>query len=303
MIPILAETAVVRPWKFLKYSAILYGLNALGDIVGGGDEKAERALMQEKEKGKFVFDFMPYRQVKLPVPQVGDKTFEGPRYIDLTRFAPGGDIFDIGGNTLPFLPAPIQPNFGLGGEVATSLLGIDLFTQRRLRGLGASDYEDFKVKGLDLFQGLIPNIPMLAPGSFSSQRIRAAREGEEDPEFRTKETELEALIRSVGLKLQVKDINKLAALKDLELNRKVSAFRDKIKDLNKKFTNGLINEKNYEKKLIKLENKIDKLFEKYDDIFEVYNPANYRKPLRIQEIPGGIVDAIKQQTDKLFGKN
>ena len=103
--------------------------------------------------------------------------------------------------------------------------------------------------------------------------------------------------------LVIMKINKLAALKDLELNRKVSAFRDKIKDLNKKFTNGLINEKNYEKKLIKLENKIDKLFEKYDDIFEVYNPANYRKPLRIQEIPGGIVDAIKQQTDKLFGKN
>ena len=50
-------------------------------------------------------------------------------------------------------------------------------------------------------------------------------------------------------------------------------------------------------------NKIDKLFEKYDDIFEVYNPANYRQPLRIPEIPGAIVSEIKQQTQKLFGKN
>ena len=303
MIPILAETAVVRPWKFLKYAALLYSLNSLGDIVGGGDEKAERALMQEKEKGKFIFDFMPYRQVKLPVPQIGDKEFQGPRYIDLTRFAPGGDIFDIGGGTLPFLPAAVQPNFGFGGEVASSLLGIDLFSQRRLRGLGASDYEDAKVKGLDLFKGLIPNIPMLAPGSFSSQRIQSARQGADDPEFRAKETELEALIRSIGLKIQVKDIDKLAALKDLELNRKVGAFRDQIRELNKKFTNGLINERNYEKKLVKLEIKIDNLFEKYDDIFEVYNPSNYRRPLRITEIPGGIFERVKEQTQKLFGKN
>ena len=35
--------------------------------------------------------------------------FEGPKYVDLPRFVPGGDIFDIGGNALPFLPAPVQP--------------------------------------------------------------------------------------------------------------------------------------------------------------------------------------------------
>ena len=48
----IAETAVVRPWKYFKYAAMGYGLNNLGDIVGGGDEEAERALMQEKQKVK-----------------------------------------------------------------------------------------------------------------------------------------------------------------------------------------------------------------------------------------------------------
>ena len=67
IVPILSETAVVRPWKYFKYAALGYGLNKLGDIVGGGDEKTERALMQEKQKGRFMVDFMPYRKIKLPV--------------------------------------------------------------------------------------------------------------------------------------------------------------------------------------------------------------------------------------------
>ncbi|BCV06911.1 MAG: hypothetical protein CM15mV146_210 [uncultured marine virus] len=47
-----------------------------GDFIGGGDEKAERALMQRKEKGRFIFDFMPFRQIKLPVPKTEDKNLK-----------------------------------------------------------------------------------------------------------------------------------------------------------------------------------------------------------------------------------
>lgn len=49
---------------------------------------------------------MPYRKIKLPVPQIGDEPFRGPTYVDLTRFVPGGDIFDIGGKALPFYQHP-----------------------------------------------------------------------------------------------------------------------------------------------------------------------------------------------------
>ena len=87
---------------------------------------------------------------------------------------------------------------------------LDLFSQKRLRGLGVSDYEDSKIKGRQLFQGLLPNIPFL-PGSFATQRIQAARKGEPSP-FRVKETELSALFRALGFKFETQSIEKLEAL-------------------------------------------------------------------------------------------
>jgi hypothetical protein len=298
IVPILAETAVVRPWKFFKYAALGYGLNSLGELTGGGDEKAERALMLEKQQGRFIFDFMPYREIKLPAIKTDDSPFEGPRYINLTRFVPGGDIFDIGGNLIPFLPAPIQPNFGLGGEVLSSLLGFDMYGQRKTRGLGINDYEDLKVIGKDLLQDLTPNIPFL-PGSYSTQRIDSARKGQESP-YRTKETEITALLRSLGLKVETKSIDKLTAIKAGELRRKIKPIRENIADLNNDLYKGLISEEQYQKKLKYQEDLLLKIVDKYNEAFSVYKIKNYKQPIRIDDF---LPKSIKQQSNELFGKN
>ena len=244
---------------------------------------------------------MPFREIKLPVPKTDDKPFEGPKYVNLTRFVPGGDIFDIGGNTIPFLPAPVQPNFGLMGELLSSALGYDLYSQRKTRGLGINDYEDLKVKSTDLFNSLLPNIPFF-PGSYSTQRIQSARRGEESA-YRSKETELGALFNALGFKVQTKSIEKLEALKAGELRRKLKGAQQQIQDLNNKLTKGLITEKKYYKELAKEEKLIEKIASKYDDIFSVFKSVNYRQPLRIDEIPSASIKAIKKQTEKLFGKN
>ena len=298
IVPLLAETAVVRPWKYLKYAAMGYGLNSMGEIVGGGDEKAERALMQEKQKGKFIFDFMPYREIKMPIPKFGDQPFEGPKYMNFTRFVPGGDIFDVGGNLFPYLPAPVQPNFGLMGEVLSSMLGFDLYGQRKLRGLGINDWEDVKVKGGDLLQDLTPNIPFF-PGSYSTQRIDSARKGKESP-YRAKETELEALFRSVGFKLETKSIDKLKTLKAAELNRKIKPIRENIRDLNNDLYKGLIDKEQYKKKLQYQKNLLKKIVGKYRTAFSIYEEKNYKQPIRIDEFTPL---NIKEQTQKLFDKN
>ena len=298
IVPILAETAVVRPWKFFKYAALGYGLNSLGELTGGGDEKAERALMLEKQQGRFIFDFMPYREIKLPAIKTDDSPFEGPRYINLTRFVPGGDIFDIGGNLIPFLPAPLQPNFGLAGEVLSSLLGFDMYGQRKTRGLGINDYEDLKVIGKDLLQDLTPNIPFL-PGSYSTQRIDSARKGQESP-YRTKETEITALLRSLGLKVETKSIDKLTAIKAGELRRKIKPIRENIADLNNDLYKGLISEEQYQKKLKYQEDLLLKIVDKYNEAFSVYKIKNYKQPIRIDDF---LPKSIKQQSNELFGKN
>ena len=50
VIPILAETAVVRPWKFAKYAVLGYMLNNLGELLGEGSPEAERAAMTEEKR-------------------------------------------------------------------------------------------------------------------------------------------------------------------------------------------------------------------------------------------------------------
>ena len=150
------------------------------------------------------------------ITKTDDAPFEGPKYINLTRFIPGGDIFDIGGNLMTFLPAPIQPNFGLGGEVLSSLLGFDMYGQRKTRGLGINDYEDLKVKGKDLIQDLTPNIPFL-PGSYATQRIDTARKGQAESPYRAKETEIGALFRSLGFKNRNKIYRKIRSIKSLRI--------------------------------------------------------------------------------------
>ena len=177
----------------------------------------------------------------------------------------------------------------------------NLYGQRKTRGLGISDYEDLKVKTTDLFTSLLPNIPFL-PGSYSTQRIQSARRGQESP-YRAKETELSALFNALGFKVQTKSIEKLEALKAGELRRKLNGVNQQIRDLNNKLNKGLITEKKYYKELDKREKLIEKIADKYDDAFSIFKPDNYRKPLRIDEIPAASIDAIKQQTDKLFGKN
>jgi len=266
----------------------------MGNLVGGGDEKAERALMLEKQKGTFMFDFMPYREIKLPVPKTGDDPFEGPKYVNLTRFVPGGDIFDVGGNLFPYLPAPIQPNFGIAGQVLSSLVGYDMYGQGKTRGLGYNDFENLKIIGKDLLQDLTPNIPFL-PGSYSTQRIDTARKGNESA-YRTKETELGALFRALGFKIETKSIEKLQALKAGELRRKLKALREQIQDEVNKLNRGLITQEQYEKSV----DKIDALISKTADKYDVYKIENYKQPIRIDEF---IPQNIKEQTQKLFGKD
>ena len=173
-----------------------------------------------------------------------------------------------------------------------------MYGQRKTRGLGINDFEDLKVKGKDLIQDLTPNIPFL-PGSYATQRIDTARKGQAESPYRAKETEIGALFRSLGFKIETKSIEKLEALKAGELNRKLRGIREQIQDQVNKLNRGLITEEQFDKKINKLTNLIEKTAEKYDEAFSVYKVENYKQPVRIDEIPS----AIKQQTDKLFNTN
>ena len=263
IIPILGETAILRPWKYAKYAALGYGLNQMGNVVGGGDEEAERAVMPERKQGKFLnMDFLPYRNIKIPFPPGKDKA---PYYMDFTRFVPGGDILDLNG-TLPGVPAPLQPSGGLAGEVLFPLAGWDLFRQEKIKGLTGITGEDWEVKGKTILSKLIPNIPLI-PGGLSTKKIESTRKGMESP-FRPDQTEFVSIAQSLGFKIEKAQMDKLTAGKAFELKRKIKGYKEQISVLRSRYIKGLISEETYEEKATKIGNKIQELAEKYQVKFD-----------------------------------
>ena len=281
IVPLLGEAAIMRPWKYAKWAALGFAINGMGDVVGGGDEEAERAVMPERKQGRiFSMPFLPYRNIKLPGVDLGEKDeFIGPTYIDITRFVPGGDIFDLGQPGIPGIPAPLQPSFGLAGDIVFPLLGYDLFRMDRLRGKTGIPVEDFGLRVNTIREKLTPNLPFI-PGTFSNQRIEGARRGL-DSGLKTRTSELGALFNSFGFKVDVADIDKLTALKSLELQRKITGFQEQINLEIGKFRRGLVNRDTADKSVDKIADKIRKLADQYNLKFEKAEDADIKQPLNI----------------------
>jgi hypothetical protein len=192
VVPLLAEAAVYRPWKFAKWAAIGYGMNEVGkgkipfaeaiseDPDFGrikeeiGNEEAERLLMRKNMQDKFFgLPFMPETLIKTPFAS-GISERKGEEVIDVKRFIPGGDVLNVGdkgfGIPLDFLgfkdkqidlPTVLSPNFGAAGEIMIPILtGVDPFTKQKIDGLGLGN--DGAVLTQHILNRLIPNIPASA---------------------------------------------------------------------------------------------------------------------------------------------
>ena len=301
VLPLLAETAVVRPWKFAKYAAIGYGLNAAGNYFGGGNEEAERALMPQRKQGRlFGVPFFPHRNIKLPTTIEGNSV-----YMDITRWVPGGDVLDIGAfsgaEKLPGFVAPLQPSFGYIGDVGSALLGYDLFSERKLRGTGGDIVLDWKMRGKKILQNITPNFPFF-PGSYTTQRIDKARRGVPS-QYRSDELEIGALMRGLGFKVEQADINKLIPTKALEMKKELRAQKGILRELANDFSNKKINEKEYIKKAKVRYSAIEKIVRKYGKVFSKAASGHKKDPKKfipgLLAIPGEFIGQFGVQSDIL----
>ena len=314
IVPLLGETAVLRPWKYAKYMGLGYGLNAGGSYFAGGDEEAERALFSEGIEGNiFGLPGFPSKNIRMPINIDGKSA-----YLDITRFVPGGDVLDIGTYSylekIPGVPAPLQPSFGFFGDTLPALFGYDLFSGRKMKGLGDTLTDEFKIRGKQIIQNLTPNFPFF-PGSYTSKAIERARKAPEDSSaFTTDRSELGVLARGFGFKYNVADVEKLSASKALEMNKKIRANREKISELAKKLNQNLISEEKFIKDVTKIEERIIRIGEIYGVKFDTASSIFREEPKdiipAILALPGEIgipgfpeYDEVKEQTDKLFNKN
>jgi len=224
--------------------------------------------------------FLPHRNIKVPMPKIGkDSETKPPMYIDITRFVPGGDIMDLGSPGIPGLPAPLQPSLGLAGEVMFPLMGYDLFRQQKIKGQTGIPSEDIKVRLNTLFEKVIPNMPFL-PGSYSSRKLESTRKGLDSP-FKSDQSELGALLTTLGFKFERADLDKLKTSKTFELKRTIDGYKEQINIVKNEFRKGLINRDTAELKIQKTATKIRELADKYKIKLEQATFADLREPLTI----------------------
>jgi hypothetical protein len=276
VVPILAETAVLRPWKFAKYGALGYALNKAGEMFGGGDPDKERSMMEgDKYLGGKVFNLgiMPYKNIKIPF-----QTEDGQsRYVFIERYFPGGDVFEMGSGNVGFLPAPLQISGGIAGDVLTSLIGFDLFLGKKIPGRGLSGGEDLQSIIGSIASKLIPNFPFV-PGSFSTKRIDRATRGGEESLFSEKESELVAIANSVGIKVNNQSVKKLNRKLQTRVQERVNYYRSLVQKLYKQLQTGEISKAKYDRKRAKIVRKIEKVMEDYNIRIDGYEPKMIKEP-------------------------
>lgn len=210
-VPMMLETAAKKPHKLLKLMVIAGGLNALGTMLAGGGDDDERKLLPEEKAGK-IWGMVP-KLVRMP----WNDQHGHPVYLDIRRFIPVGDVFDVGQghSAVPILPG-LQP----GGPMALAaevVVNRSMFTGKPIT-LDTDTAGQKAVKlGDYLYKAFAPNILGL-PGTYATTAVGDAAQGKTDP-FGRQQSVAQAVASSFGVKLGSYPADVLK----LNLNRKAQA--------------------------------------------------------------------------------
>jgi hypothetical protein len=112
------------------------------------------------------------------------------------------------------------------------------------------------------------------PGSYSSQKLEKTRKGLDSP-FVPDQSELTALMQTLGFKIERAELDKLKTGKVYELKRKLKGFEEQINLYRNDFRKGLINRETAKTKIDEVAKKMREIAEKYGVYFE---KATYSQP-------------------------
>ncbi len=253
VIPLLAEAAIMRPEKFAKWAVAGYLLNKVGDKMSGGSEDAER-LTARDELSRTLYDvpFMPPTLIKMPFRSGTGQS----QYLDVSRWVPGGDIYEQREQGIPGVPTPFQPSLGIIGDaLGTFVYKKDSFTGQDIDGVGTDEFALIK----DFIRKETPNIPLI-PGSYATERIEQAERLKKQYEigrvegidqdillgtyegspYSSKYTPFEAWLYGFGIKLRPQDIQKNKELKLFEYNQEYQLYNRMYSDAERDFVRGRI---------------------------------------------------------------
>lgn len=270
-IPLIAEAMAYRPWKLAKYYALAYGANAIAyGLDDEGDEERERNSLRKDEQGRlwtgtFRMMRMPWRDANgLPV------------FMDIRRWTPAGDIFDMGqGSSAWNIPAPLMPGgpIMLAAEFMLNKVG---FTGKAITNERTDTWMDQGGKTGDwLWKSLMPNAPWV-PGSWSGERIGRAFWGGTDRAGNPLSMK-EALSSAVGVKLAGRDIDEGFQIKFFELRRTLRELQEQARALSRQRSRNLISQTVYEQELANLVRKMGRVGDQNRELAQQAAPRAQRE--------------------------
>ena len=197
--PKIAQTVAERPWKIAKYVMIYQAINAMAYALAPSDwdEDEERKSLRAAEQGKVLAVFP--RLIRMPWLD----QYENPVFLDVRRWIPAGDVFDTGGNDIP-------PWLAIGGPL---MIGMEMYMNKSAftgdeiyNSITDSFAERMKARAGFIYKGFMPNAPWV-PGSYSYDNIARAANGDALQWGSNTPYDLgSALLSSVGIKIQPKDV-------------------------------------------------------------------------------------------------
>lgn len=194
-VPMFLNVVGKQPHKLLKLMMIAGGLNAFGVMMAGGgaSDDDERKLLPEEKAGN-IWGMVP-KLIRMP----WNDQFDSPVYLDIRRFIPVGDIFDVG-ETHSAVPVPpyMLPGGPLGmlGELA---LNQSQFTGKPIT-LETDTRNEKLIKVADyLYKSFAPNVLGL-PNTYATDGVVGSLTGRTDAFGREMST-AQAVASSFGIKL------------------------------------------------------------------------------------------------------
>jgi hypothetical protein len=260
-VPILAKTAMTRPWKMGKYYLLTFAAGTLMYSLLPGDEEEERRSMREQEQG--------YTWVGAPrMMRLWWADDQGnPMFLDIRRWIPAGDVFDTGqGSPAIDLPSWIQ----LSGPMmmaAELMLNKQSFTGKEIVNDKTDDFWDRSAKIADWgWKSWMPSAAWI-PGSWYWTKIGDAMDGVRDKQGNPVSLP-QAVAQSFGVKVRPQDVQQGFENYGLEFDGIERALKKEITTLKKDRKRGKLDESDYKEAFDKLQQKRRNLRDRKREVFQ-----------------------------------
>ena len=230
--PLLARTLTEKPHKMMKFVLFATALNQLGLLLAGADDDDEVRRLLPDEKAGRVWGMVP-KLIRMPW---NDKN-DSPVYLDIRRWIPMGDVFDVGqGHAALPLPPSLMPGGPLAvlGELWANK---SAFTGKEITLETDTAREKAGKVAEHLYKSFMPNVPLPpVPGlealdTWSTTNIRRALRGETDVFGREQSVGM-AAAGSVGVKLGAyppdvlrRNVAMKLRVQEMEIRKNISAVK------------------------------------------------------------------------------